>query len=268
METVSQQSDIYKLSENKVCEKITLNNSTIQFVGKGNMLYCDENVNITNSAIKFSGSNSIIFLRSSKYDYCLNAVIYNNSLLYFGKDNFINQKLNIIVSEQENIIIGNDCIISMNCWMRTADAHLIYDSYTKKRLNNSKGILIGDHVWIGQQALLLKGTEIASGSIIGAASVVANKRIPSNCIYAGNPVRKIRENVFFHSDTVHIYLNEDILISQICESNEYVYDNNSSQKIKFVDVNNKLKTIENIDEKIQYIKDVLIITENKNRFAM
>lgn len=268
MEIVNQQSQLDKLSENMVCGEPKLNNSTIQFMGKGNVLYCEENVNITNSRIKFSGSNGIIFLRSSKYDYYLNVVIYNDSLLYFGKDNFINQKLNIIVSEQQNIVIGNDCIISFDCWMRTADAHLIYDSFTKKRVNNSKGILVGDHVWIGQQVLILKGSEIASGSIVGAASLVANKRIPSNCIYGGNPVKKIRENIFFCDDSVHMYLNEDIIASQRCEGTEYIYNNDPKERIEFEDINNKLKTIENVNEKIQYVKDILVKRESKNRFSV
>jgi acetyltransferase-like isoleucine patch superfamily enzyme len=268
MEILNQQSEIEKLSDNMVLGNVSLNNSIIQFMGTGNVLYCEGNVRIINSTIKFSGSNAIIFLRNSKYDYCLNVVIYNKSLLYFGRDNFINQKLNIIVSEQQNIIIGNDCIISFDCWIRTADAHLIYDSLNKKRINNSKGILIGDHVWIGQQVLVLKGSQIHSGSIVGAGSVVANKKIPSNCIYAGNPLKKIRDNVFFCSDSVHMYLNEDIVNSQICESNEYIYNYDPNEKVNFDYIDRKLKTMECVKEKIEFIKDILIINECKNRFSI
>lgn len=64
------------------------------------------------------------------------------------------------------------------------------------RINNSKSIYIGDHVWIGQNALILKNTQIGSGSIIGAMSLVSHKKVASNCVYAGNPAQKIKENIF------------------------------------------------------------------------
>ncbi len=53
-------------------------------------------------------------------------------------------------------------------------------------------IVIGDNVYIGNNALILPGVIIGSNVIIGAGSVVT-KSIPNNKIVAGNPVRIICE---------------------------------------------------------------------------
>lgn len=53
-------------------------------------------------------------------------------------------------------------------------------------------IVIGDDVWIGVGAILLRGVRIGNGAIIGAGSVVTHDVAPFS-IVAGNPARFIRE---------------------------------------------------------------------------
>ena len=57
--------------------------------------------------------------------------------------------------------------------------------------------------------MILKGTRIHSGCVIGAKSLVAGKNIDSNSIYAGNPIKKIRDNIFWDRDCVHYYNETD-----------------------------------------------------------
>lgn len=84
----------------------------------------------------------------------------------------------------------------MGIWIRNADPHLIYDINTKKRINNTKSIFIGDHVWLGQSVIILKGTQIASGSIVGAMGLVSETMIPSNECWGGVSAKRIRGGVF------------------------------------------------------------------------
>lgn len=51
-------------------------------------------------------------------------------------------------------------------------------------------IQIGNNVFIGMRALILKGVTIGDNVVIGAGSVVT-KKIPSNSVYAGIPARRI-----------------------------------------------------------------------------
>lgn len=52
--------------------------------------------------------------------------------------------------------------------------------------------VIGNDVWIGQNAVILPGVRIGNGAIIGANSVVGSD-IASYTIVAGNPARPIRK---------------------------------------------------------------------------
>ena len=51
-------------------------------------------------------------------------------------------------------------------------------------------ITIGEHAFIGSGAIITGDVTIGKGAIIGAGSVVT-KDCESNCVYAGNPAKKI-----------------------------------------------------------------------------
>ena len=126
----------------------TLDNSSIIFNGKNNILYCDEHIHLTNSILTFNGNNSVIYLCRNKHLYKLDVVTYNNSAFYVGQNNYFNGKLSAILSEQKHIFIGDDGLFSFGIWMRIADPHLIYHTDSKKRINPTKSIYLGDHVWM------------------------------------------------------------------------------------------------------------------------
>lgn len=187
----------------------SLKETTIRFEGKGNICFFEGNLRLEKCFFEFYGDNNLIYLRKNGYIYhMINIKMYNNSVFHFGVDG-ICQELNVILSEGKHAFIGDYCAFSFGIWIRSADPHLIYDSRSRMRINPSKSVFVGDHVWLGQNALLLKGTEISSGSIIGANSVVSNKKIPSNTIWGGNPVRQIKDNVFWDQGCVHKWLPND-----------------------------------------------------------
>ena len=56
----------------------------------------------------------------------------------------------------------------------------------------SKGIIVGDDVWIGSNAVVLDGVQVGSHAVIGAGAVVT-KDVPAWAIVAGNPARVVRD---------------------------------------------------------------------------
>ncbi len=64
--------------------------------------------------------------------------------------------------------------------------------------------IIGNDVWIGQNAVILPGVNIGDGAIIGANSVVG-RNVDPYTIIAGNPARKIRKR--FDDELINILLN-------------------------------------------------------------
>ncbi|MEV4414112.1 DapH/DapD/GlmU-related protein [Catellatospora sp. NPDC049609] len=56
----------------------------------------------------------------------------------------------------------------------------------------SKGIVVGDDVWIGSNAIVLDGVTIGEHSIIGAGAVVT-KDVAAWSVMVGNPARRVRD---------------------------------------------------------------------------
>lgn len=267
MELISSLSDKNKLKENKLIagKDVNLNNTVIKFNGKNNILFIGDNVNISGSTINFNADNSICYLSESNKVYRLNISLNNNNVIYFGKNNYINNTLNAITSEEQNIIIGNNCLLSFGIFIRTADPHLIYDCKAKKRINKSKSVFVGDHVWIGQNTLILKGTKIGSGSIIGGASVCSNKIIESNTSSAGNPIKTIKRGVYFSSECVHKWTKNWAKKYNVLDSDCYIYEK-SEDNLSFTKIDTILKKEKDVMKKLEIIKELLAENDNKNRF--
>ena len=90
-----------------------------------------------------------------------------------------------------SVEIGEGTIISHDVAIMDSDIHkAIINNETRL---NSKPIKIGNHVWIGRNAIILKGVTIGDHSIIAAGAVVTSD-IPANCLAGGNPAKVIKEN--------------------------------------------------------------------------
>lgn len=170
-------SETIELDENTIIGNPVVAENSVKFKANshGNILFCEDGTDLRGSTITFNGDNALVYLSKNRHQYKLSVSMNRDNTLYIGKDNYFNGKLNLILSERKHIVIGDDGLFSFGIWLRTADPHLIYDCETHERINPSKNILIGDHVWIGQGSLVLKGSTISSGSIIGANSTVSGK---------------------------------------------------------------------------------------------
>ena len=111
-------------------------------------------------------------------------------VLIFGKNVFMNRYVKIACMER--IEIGDDCLIAD--FVHIYDHDHKYDDLNrpiKEQGYKTKPIKIGNNVWIGAKATILKGVTIGDGAIIGANAVVT-KDIPANAIVGGNPGRIIK----------------------------------------------------------------------------
>ena len=101
---------------------------------------------------------------------------------------FINEGATITCAT--SVHIGKGANIAREAVIRDYDGHYIEDL----NYRTAKPVWIGDNVWIGYRAMILKGVTIGDGSIV-AANAVVTKDVPPHCIVAGNPAKVIRENI-------------------------------------------------------------------------
>ncbi len=236
-------------------KKPVLKNSKINFNGRNNILFCEENVRLINSSLTFQGNDSVIYLSSNRHDYKLNVTVHHNSVFFAGKNNYFNGVLNAVLSECRHVIIGAEGLFSFDIWVRNADPHLVYECETMQRLNPTKSIFIGEHVWVGQSAMILKGSRIGAGSIIGAMSLVAGKYIPPNTSWGGNPVKLLKEGIFWDGSCVHSWTEEKTKKAQSYQDDRYIFKDKLSD-IDYDEIEEKLSSAENAEARIEYLLEV------------
>lgn len=96
-----------------------------------------------------------------------------------------------VILAAESIHIGHGCLISRMVFIYDADHHDIVNE-EEKVINLPRPVVIGDHVWIGLQSLLLRGSKIGDGAVIAANSLVGGK-IKAGTMASGNPARSYSE---------------------------------------------------------------------------
>jgi len=112
-----------------------------------------------------------------------------------------------LVMAEEKIEIGSHCLVSWNVGIADSDFHPLEPAqrlidaqalapYFKNRPPRPKlktaPVKIGDNVWIGMNAVILKGVTIGENSVVAAGSVVT-KSVPPNVVVAGNPAVVVRQ---------------------------------------------------------------------------
>ena len=109
-----------------------------------------------------------------------------------GANCYFNNNVQIIANKK-SITIGQHCRIGFNFFAITSDFHHI-DSL--KREQGDEGddlsIVIGNHVFIGNDVKILKGVTVGNGCVIAAGSIVTSN-IPDNTLAGGIPARVIKE---------------------------------------------------------------------------
>lgn len=114
-------------------------------------------------------------------------ICFKNSKLTLGSG-FCNS--NVKIRCTNSITIGNNVAISHDVTIMDSDAHNIdYDGYQM-----TKPVIIGNNVWIGSRAMILKGVKIGDGAIIAAGAVVT-KDVPENTVAAGCPAKIIKDSI-------------------------------------------------------------------------
>lgn len=136
------------------------------------------------SGVRLSGKSSIAFGRRS------------NELpqLTIGDETFIGHGCAFHIGR--SVRIGNHCLLAGGVQILDMDGHPVSAARRRAGEPTPQGaiapVVIGDEVWIGNGAVILKGVTIGDRAIIAARSVVT-KNVPPDTISAGNPAKVVKE---------------------------------------------------------------------------
>lgn len=188
-----------------------------EFITVFNSKYCDGNNNCiyikgghvpSNWKVIFKGCNNALYIdENNLFDGKVEFVLGNEARISIGANSRFGNVT--FISSFTDIEVGNDCLFSSGIVCRTIDGHHIFDLNSHKRINIPKKIIVSNHVWVGQEVMLLGGASIGDGSVIGARTITSS-RFPKNVIIAGVPGKIIKENIIWNRDAEY-YFNRDEL---------------------------------------------------------
>ena len=114
-----------------------------------------------------------------------------NAVVEIGHKSYINHDSEIRC--RERVTIGNNVSIAYNVLIQDSDYHTTYDENGNPK-PHTLPITIGNDVWIGAGATILKGVTLGEGCVVAAGSVVT-KNVVAHSLVAGNPARVIKSNI-------------------------------------------------------------------------
>jgi len=133
--------------------------------------------------VRLSGKPSFLF--SSK--------LYPEPSITIGDNTFIGHGTSFAAGR--SIVVGNDCLIAGGVHFADNDGHplnyLDRMQHLPPSLEDVKAVRIGNNVWIGSRAVILKGVTIGDRAVVGTCAVVTHD-VPPDTVVAGNPARVIK----------------------------------------------------------------------------
>jgi acetyltransferase-like isoleucine patch superfamily enzyme len=104
--------------------------------------------------------------------------------LSIGDGTFLNRNVEIIA--WKDVSIGRFCQVGWDVLILDTDQHPV-----PGRGREDRAVRIGDNVWIGARAVILKGVSIGDQAVVGAGAIVTHD-VPPGATVVGPSARVIR----------------------------------------------------------------------------
>jgi len=158
-----------------------------------------------NFGIENHGNKSSIQIGSNnEFNADFHIRCYEHGTVKIGNYNWTSLRIQIVCANR--VEIGNYCIFGRDVYISDTNEHPVDPierlkatvTYWEKKtvdryqLVENSPVTIGNNVWIGERAIVLKGVTIGDNAVIAAGSVVT-KDVPENTVVGGNPARVLKK---------------------------------------------------------------------------
>lgn len=131
----------------------------------------------------WSNSGKIVFNGKASFARGTQIVCGDLATLCFGAN--FSSNSNCIFNAGKKVVFGDNCLLSWNISVLDGDGHKLIEPFSSKGIEDENQIIIGNHVWICMNSMILKGTLIKDNSVIGAGSIVSRKQEEPNLLIVG-----------------------------------------------------------------------------------
>jgi acetyltransferase-like isoleucine patch superfamily enzyme len=128
---------------------------------------------------------------------------YEDGTITIG--NYVWMSLRGQITAQKSVRIGDYCMFARDVFISDTNEHPIDPAIRREQTiatlrdgippdrsaATAAPIVIGNDVWVGERAAIMKGVTIGDGAIVAAMSVVT-RDVPPRTIVAGNPARAVK----------------------------------------------------------------------------
>ena len=117
--------------------------------------------------------------------------IFGDGPIYIGENTKIGNNTVIYASKGGGVTIGSNVAIAASCYIIDADHGLKKGLPVSKQEMHISPIIIRDNVWLAAHVVVLKGSIINNGAVVGAMSLV-NNELPAESINVGIPSKLLK----------------------------------------------------------------------------
>jgi serine acetyltransferase len=142
------------------------------------------------AGVRMSGKSAVAFSRALRPD----------PEFQIGDRTFIGHGCSFNIADR--VTIGRDCLLAAGVAIMDMDGHPL-DAAARRAgkptpPDQVRAVSLGDDVWVGAGAVILKGVTVGDRAVIAARSVVTSD-IPGDCVVAGNPARVVKHLTQVHA---------------------------------------------------------------------
>ena len=177
----------------------------VRFCGKNSYVEIHEPCEFRDCEIMLSNNCKFVIQETRYYVQGIKMILpMAESTTFMAGKNFLCRGIELLMhgSPFRTVKIGDNCMLSDNITIFPSDDHAIYDE-NHNVINHDQDITIGNKVWIGMGAIILKGSNVPDNSVIGFRSVYTRhsskdyipQREDLGGIFAGFPAKLIRNGI-------------------------------------------------------------------------